>query len=193
MKNKSAASIAKLVWQGERRLFFGILPDRENTEQLLALLPQIPPPAKPVAANNLHLTLLFLGQSTATQARQLCEALSQLSLPAFSVALEQWQVWQEPRVLCLAGEIADPALSELYQQLRTSAAACDFSPPQHTLQPHITLARRSKTLPELPPLHVQLFASTLILFHSQSTPQGVRYQPLWRVALTDGSVEQKMR
>jgi RNA 2',3'-cyclic 3'-phosphodiesterase len=184
MKNKSAESAAEFAWQGERRLFLGILPDSHNARQLSSLLPQIPPPAKPVAVENLHLTLLFLGQSTARQAQQLCEALSQLPLPAFSVMLDQWQLWPGPAVLCLAGEVADPALSELYQQLLHCAAVSGFAPPQHRLKPHITLARRSKTLPAMPSMQLQLAGSTLVLFHSASTGQGVSYRPLWQLALT---------
>ena len=76
MKTKPAlTTLDSLDWPGERRLFLGILPDAANASQLVALLPQIVAPAKPVAASNLHLTLLFLGQSSAMQARQVTAAL----------------------------------------------------------------------------------------------------------------------
>jgi 2'-5' RNA ligase len=183
MKHDSASATDVLNWAGERRLFLGILPDAANARQLAAVLPQIPAPAKPVAPANLHLTVLFLGQSTAIQACQLTEALTALSLSAFSVVLDEWLIWPGPAVLCLAGEVTDPALAELYSQVLQVAAACGFTPPQHDLKPHITLARRSKTMPELPPLQIQLPATTLVLFHSESTPQGVCYRPLWQRSL----------
>ncbi|RVU39941.1 RNA 2',3'-cyclic phosphodiesterase [Rheinheimera riviphila] len=169
-----------LDWPGERRLFLGILPDAANALQLAALLPHIAAPAKPVAARNLHLTLLFLGQSTAMQARQLTEALTRLQLPAFAVMLDQWLVWPGPAVLCLAGDVVDPALAELYSTLCEVAAAIGFAPPQHDLKPHITVARHSKYLPALPLLRMQLHASALVLFHSESTQAGVCYRPLWQ-------------
>jgi len=171
---------ATLMWQGERRLFLGILPDAANAEQLTALLPLIPAPAKAVAAANLHLTLLFLGQSTAAQAQQLTQMLSALPLPKFSVQLDEWLVWPGPAVLCLAGDVIDPALAELDSHLLQVATASGFPSPQHDLKPHITLARHSKILPELPPLQIQLQATTLQLFHSESTPHGVCYRPLWQ-------------
>lgn len=174
---------AALVWQGERRLFLGILPDAANAHKLTALLPLIPAPAKAVAAANLHLTLLFLGQSTAVQAQQLTQTLSRLSLPEFSVLLNEGLVWPAPAVLCLAGAVTDPALAELYVQLLQAAAASGFAPPQHDLKPHITLARHCKILPDLPPLQIQLQATTVLLFHSESTPNGVLYRPLWQKSL----------
>lgn len=174
---------ATLIWQGERRLFLGILPDAASAQQLTTLLPLIPAPAKAVVAANLHLTLLFLGQSTAAQAQQLTQTLSRLSLPQFSVQLNEWLVWPGPAVLCLAGEVTDPALAALDAQLRQVAAASGFAPPQHDLKPHITLARHSKILPELPLLQIQLQATTLQLFHSESTANGVCYRPLWHRSL----------
>lgn len=185
MKTERTATAAPetLDWSGERRLFLGILPDTANAMQLAALLPQIATPAKPVAVSNLHLTLLFLGQSTALQARQLTEALAVLPLPAFSVQLDEWQVWPGPAVLCLAGDVVDPALAALDAKLLAIAAACGFAPPQHSLKPHITLARHCKTMPDLPSLQIRLHATRLQLFHSASTPEGVCYRPLWQSLL----------
>jgi 2'-5' RNA ligase len=184
MKAEPASAPELLDWPGERRLFLGVVPDAVSANQLADLLPRVPAPAKSVAAANLHLTLLFLGQSTAMQARQLTTALAALPLPAFSVQLDQWLVWPGPAVLCLAGEVADPALAELYLQLRNVGAACGFAPPQHSLKPHITLARHCKIKPELPPLHIRLQPKTMLLFQSESTPQGVCYRPLWQRHLT---------
>ena len=170
-------------WQGERRLFLGVVPNALQSQQLSEVLPLIPSPAKAVAVENLHLTLLFLGQSTATQAQSLVDALTQMELPIFSVQLQQWQLWSGPAVLCLAGEVEDPALAALYQQLLQCAAQSGFAPPHHSLTPHITLARHAKQLPQLPPLHLHLKPSTLVLFHSDSTPAGVCYRPLWQRSL----------
>ena len=186
MKTESTATAAlePLDWSGDRRLFLGILPDTANAMQLAALLPQIATPARPVAVSNLHLTLLFLGQSTALQARQLTEALAVLPLPAFSVQLDEWLVWPGPAVVCLAGDVVDPALAALYAKLLTIAAACGFAAPQHGLKPHITLARHCKIMPDLPSLQIRLHATRILLFHSASTPQGVCYRPLWQSLLT---------
>jgi 2'-5' RNA ligase len=167
-------------WQGERRLFLGVVPDALQSRQLSELLPLILAPAKAVAVDNLHLTLLFLGQSTASQAQSLVGALTQVQLPTFSVQLQQWQLWSGPAVLCLAGRVEDPALAMLYQQLLQCAALSGFAPPHHPLTPHITLARHAKQLPLLPPLFIHLKPSTLVLFHSDSTPSGVCYRPLWQ-------------
>jgi len=191
MKTKPAITAATplqpLDWPGERRLFLGVLPDAPNARQLAALLPSIAAPAKPVAASNLHLTLLFLGQSSAVQACQLTETLATLALPSFSVLLNEWLVWPGPAVCCLAGEVADPALAGLNTTLLQVAAACGFPPPQHPLKPHITLARRCKTKPELPPLQIRLQATTLWLFHSAATSAGVCYRPLWQQPLVDAA------
>ncbi len=167
-------------WQGERRLFIGVAPSTAQQEELTALLQQLKPPLQPVTPANLHLTLLFLGQSSATQTELLWRHLQAQQLPAFAVLLNQLELWPGPGVYCLTGALQHPGLIHLDIQLRQAALQAGFLPPQHALRPHITLARKAKLLPAAAPKppEVLLAPEKLTLYHSLSTPTGVRYLPL---------------
>lgn len=174
-------------WQGERRLFIGVAPSLCQQQQLTAMLQQLQPPLQPVTPANLHLTLLFLGQSSAVQTQLFWQLLQvQLKLPAFTVLLDQLELWPGPAVYCLTGVLQHPGLVQLDQQLQRAALQAGFSPPQHALRPHITLARKAKKLPDVAPKPPQLLLAPdqLILYHSLSTATGVKYLPLATLPLT---------
>ncbi len=162
---------------GDNRLFVGVALNPAQQQQIAAVLAAIPAALKPVPAENLHLTLRFLGQSSETQARTLWAQLSVASLPVFSVRLEQLLCWPGPRVLCLAGEILDPALRDLDACITQAAAGAGYPPAQHPLHPHLTLARGAKHLQSLPVAvpALQVQPTELHLYQSVSTPAGVRY------------------
>lgn len=167
-----------LHWPGgDCRIFVGVALNPAQKQQIAAVLAAIPAALKPVPAENLHLTLRFLGQSSETQARELWAQLSAASLPVFSVRLEQLLCWPGPRVLCLAGKILDPALRDLDARITQVATSAGYPPALHPLHPHLTLARGAKQLPPsplaVPALQVQ--PSELHLYQSVSTPAGVRY------------------
>ena len=176
----------RFYWPGgDCRLFVGVSLNPAQQQQIAAVLAAIPAALKPVPAENLHLTLRFLGQSSETQARQLWAQLSAASLPAFSVRLEQLLCWPGPRVLCLAGEILDPALRDLDACITQAVAGAGYPSAQHPLHPHLTLARGAKQIPHLPvtvpALEVQ--PAELHLYQSVSTPAGVRYPILASLSL----------
>lgn len=188
-------SAQALRWPAERRLFLGCAASNWQA-QLLTLqqqcrqaMPQhfasVAPSAVGVnwvSAANLHLTLRFLGQSSAATAEALCKALdeyaSQRALPAFVTELNQLELWPGPKVLCLAGAATDPQLQRLDLQLDTLALQLGFARRQHPLRPHITLARKAQQQPEVQAAPLHFAGNELVLYHSDSTPAGVCYRPL---------------
>lgn len=173
---------------GVCRLFVGVALEPEQQHQMAAVLAMLPASLKPVPVENLHLTLRFLGQSNEVQTRQLWAQLASEPLPAFTVKLDELLCWPGPRVLCLAGLITDPALVQLDSRIRQVADSAGFPPPQHSLHPHLTLARNARQLPSspltVPALQVQ--PSKLHLYQSVSTPAGVRYPILASLPLVSG-------
>ncbi len=165
---------------GNCRLFVGVALNSLQQQQVAAVLATLPAELKPVPVQNLHLTLRFLGQSSEAQARQLWAQLSTAALPAFSVRLSELLCWPGPRVLCLAGEITDPALQLLDASLTQLAANAGYPPALHALHPHLTLARAARQLPQLPGTVPVLAVQPLELhlYQSVSTPDGVRYPVL---------------
>lgn len=107
-------------------------------------------------------------------------AIAATPLRQFSVRLDSLEWWSGPRVVCLAGDLLDPALAQLDNALDALALAQCLAPRQHPLRPHITLARPARRVVSLPILALELNAHELLLYHSYSSPTGVRYLPLAR-------------
>lgn len=107
-------------------------------------------------------------------------ALPPLQLRQFHVRLDTIEWWAGPAVLCLAGQVTDPALAALDHRLDTLALAQGLAPRQHPLRPHITLARPARHPLPLPAPVIELIGRELLLYHSCSSPTGVQYLPLAR-------------
>ncbi len=181
----TAVTASGLDWQGERRLFLATPVDAAAQAQLQALQTTLAGQdnaLRLVRPDNLHLTLRFLGQADAVKAQALCSALDQFSrqqlLPAFRQQLDSLQYWAGPSIVCLTGELTDPALQLLDERLDQLVLQLGFAARQHPLRPHITLARKAGLQPALQPDSLQYQGRQLVLYHSDSTTDGVRYRPL---------------
>lgn len=106
--------------------------------------------------------------------------LQEQPLRQFHVRLDTIEWWAGPAVLCLAGQVTDPALAALDDTLDSLALAQGLAPRQHSLRPHITLARPARHPLPLPAPAIELIGRELLLYHSCSSPTGVQYLPLAR-------------
>ncbi len=128
-----------------RRLFFA-LPLPENLRQRIVEWRAARFPAeagRPVAADNLHLTLAFLGEVSPGKEQALRAAAGRLQQPAFSLTLDDCGHWPRPGVVWLGLRNPPRGLLQLAQWLRAQAArnGCYQSPmPYH---PHISLLRQT--------------------------------------------------
>jgi 2'-5' RNA ligase len=135
----------------------------------------------------LHLTLRFLGNTSATQIDSFARALPALAsaLPASTVRrLAVWPNRARPRLLVLE-LAANPALFRLAQACEAQARASGFAPEQRDFRAHVTLARLRPggafgILPQ-PSLTVRF--DTLALMQSSPAPSGPRYTALASVPL----------
>ena len=131
-------------------------------------------------ANNLHLTLVFLGQQAFTVQQQLwsqsLELLSQL--PPFELCFDELNQFRHAKVLYLGISQPPEALMVLQQQLQQLALPFLNVPVPEQFVPHVTLARKFQSVSAfplaVPPL--RLFCTEVALYHSISSEQGVSYQ-----------------
>ncbi|TKI08803.1 RNA 2',3'-cyclic phosphodiesterase [Martelella alba] len=136
-----------------RRLFFAIaLPDDLRRRIVAWRAGHFPPDVgRPVAAENLHLTLAFLGEVAAGKEQALRAAAGRLRQPGFDITLDDCGHWPRPGVVWLGLRRPPAGLVRLAQWLRDRAArnGCYQSPtPFH---PHITLWRQAFSTIALPP------------------------------------------
>jgi len=149
---------------------------------------------RPVAEENLHLTLAFLDDQPEERLEDLHGLLEQIARPAFTVTLNGLGCFggDAPRLLYAAAEPSAPLL-DLQRAVSRSARRSGMVLQGGEYRPHITLARfrgpeGQGVLPDLleqglgvglPALAVRSFA----LFRSDLHPAGVRYEVLARYPL----------
>lgn len=166
-----------------KRLFLGIALDKQQSHQLTELQAKFDTSVRLVPATNLHMTLVFLGLIDANIEQQLEEQISLMDKPKFTLTLDKLVHWKKPKILCLTGESDDPTLLTLAKNCSALLSQFKLYEDKNPFTPHITLARKAKNLPINTPTSVAikpllLTPTTIHLFHSQSTVEGVKYQIL---------------
>lgn len=115
----------------------------EEVRQRLAGLGGGVPGARWTEAENLHLTLRFIGEVPEDQAAEIDDALSQVSAPAFDLVLDGVGVFgssRNARILWAGVERSD-ALSHLQSKVESALVRCGLPAEERKFSPHITLAR----------------------------------------------------
>jgi RNA 2',3'-cyclic 3'-phosphodiesterase len=131
-------------------------------------------------ADNLHLTLVFLGlQPLAVQQHLWSQSLELLyELPPFELCFDQLDQFSHAKVLYLGVSQPPEALMALQQKLQQLALPSLNTPVPEQFVPHVTLARKFQSASAFPlsvkPL--RLLCTKVALYHSISTEQGVSYQ-----------------
>lgn len=98
---------------------------------------------RPVAEENLHLTLLFADEISEAQAQELHEALEAVHLPRFALELAGIEVMgapERPEAVVL-GVRTNPALEALQAKVVGAARRAGLELPRRRFRPHVTLAR----------------------------------------------------
>ena len=144
-----------------RRLFFALWPDAATRARLVSLLSAVPQTcvtgARAVPAQNLHLTLAFLGTvATSTEvrlielakdnaARRSLSSDDSLS-PALGLSLDTLDYWRRGGILFAAPTRTPPALAALAADTVALARAAGISMrADMPFRAHITLARQVQT------------------------------------------------
>ena len=142
-----------------------------------------------VPAENLHVTLAFLGSRPPGDAETVAALLDGLARPLGPLAVEDplWLPPRRPGVLAVALR-AGPGLAELHADLVAAlAGAIGFEPERRALRPHVTVARarrearlRAVELDPPPPV-LRFEPEALVLYRSYTGAGGARYEALARV------------
>ena len=158
-----------------QRLFFAIDLPAEIREQIIHWrATHFPPEAgRPVAADNLHLTLAFLGEVRIRQS-------------GFTLTLDDAGQWLRSRVVWLGMRQPPRGLIQLANMLRSQAARSGCFQSNRPFHPHITLLRDASEAVTIPPPGFNWsYAVTEFTLYASSFARGrTRYTPLKRWALT---------
>ena len=169
------------------RLFVAIRPPVAVREELLAAMGGIDG-ARWQDDDQLHLTLVFVGEASAAQTVHLIEALEEVESPPFSVEIAGIG-HAERRGVPSAVWAHVPLSAELAQLQRRVERACrraGLSPEKRNFRPHVTLARLPRSAGpagEWMARHGTLRAGPwevtgFVLYESHLGPGGASYEPV---------------
>ena len=191
------------------RLFVGVeLDDRikaaagDVAERLRQRLQRAAPAlsARWIAAENLHITLWFIGEVADQRAESIAEALRERPFvtPAFDLALARCGAFPPsgpPRVLWIGANRGAQEMAALYEAVGQRLGPLGFLPEKRGYTAHLTIARvkdagRGTTrdvrqaLADLPADCGHSRIGAVTLFRSRLSPKGAAYEPLLRVPLS---------
>lgn len=169
------------------RLFVAVaLPETER--QRLALLGGGVPGARWLPAENLHLTLRFIGEADGHAFHDIAAALREIDTAAFDLRLSGVGYFGDKRRVRVlwAGVDGNDALRALQQRVETALVRAGLPPEGRKFHPHVTLAR----LRDAPLGRVERFlaeqggyvsqpfrVSEFVLFSSHLGGEGAIYRP----------------
>ena len=132
----------------QKRLFLALWPDEVTRHRLalvqkkLAKIPRLMS-ARPVPADNLHLTTHFLGDVSVEVYAQLRALLDDVRAQPSTLVIDRWGYFPKARVLWLGGD-SSAELNDLVAQTLSCVQACVEHYQQKRFIPHITLFRKAR-------------------------------------------------
>jgi 2'-5' RNA ligase len=171
-----------------RRVFFALWPDEAVRAALdeagLALTGKR---VRRIPADNLHLTLAFMGSVPASAQACLEQRAGAIHVAPFTLTIDQAGYFPRPRILWVGAGDVPAELWSLAGALRQAQLDCGIAPDRHAFQAHVTVARKySQGVPEHAFAPVEWPVRDFRLVESAATENGVRYLPLQSWPLEGG-------
>jgi RNA 2',3'-cyclic 3'-phosphodiesterase len=178
------------------RLFIALWPENDARETLLHAAQAVLTATRGrlVTAENLHVTLVFVGSVGESRVQELSAAIATVAaLPhrlPIELVFEHLEHWKKARVLCATTTQTPSCVSALAATLKERLVATGFSPDLKPFRAHVTLARKVAHPTTDRPLHKVLWRFTAIaLVSSHTGPSGASYSVLERWTLCSEGAE----
>ena len=97
-----------------------------------------------MAASNIHLTLVFLGDVEAGRIPDLCALAQSVVAPGFELAIDNVSYWRHNRIGWLGASETPPQHFELVRALNGALQRAGFPVDARPHVPHVTLLRNSR-------------------------------------------------
>jgi len=171
-----------------KRCFIALAPDAVSRDALAAF--DVPPNARRVPYEQLHLTVAFIGALPALACETLARGLQDHAVPippAPVTTIECWPGRTHPRLVVAVLAMSD-AFIALDWRVRSLMFAAGLPLDARAFRPHVTLARFARdtafaTLAGDTPMPPPLRFTSLVLYSSTLARQGARYDALASVVL----------
>ena len=170
-----------------RRLFFALWPTEEERRALSAASAAVVAASggRAVPEQNLHVTLVFLGQvlvsrttELAALARRVAAGGAHTAMP-LALQFEKLAYWREPQILCAQTTDAAAPAAALAAALQGAAGAAGFLPDLKPFRAHVTVARKVVRAPASTGLpNVRWTCAAFALVQSHTSAAGSIYSVL---------------
>ena len=168
------------------RVFFALLPDEKARERLAAHARDSAAAhgGRPVTADKIHLTLVFVGAVEPVRIDALRQAAAGVQDSALCLQIERITCRRRSEIIWAEPLFPPPELERLVAGLRERLAAAQFALERRRFKPHITLVRHSQCRDATREIsRVDWKAESFVLLHSRLSSAGPAYEPLgnWRL------------
>jgi 2'-5' RNA ligase len=138
-----------------------------------------PPGARPVAPENLHLTMAFLGMQPAALLPDIAAILDRLTVPEMTLEVDRYGAFQRARIAWAGIRRPPPALAALHDALMEELRQCGIGHDKASpFRPHISLQRNAICDSGAVAEPFSWHAPQLALVHSTTMPGGPIYKVL---------------
>lgn len=177
--------IDSLAWKKKTiRVFFAIKPDAAALQQLFHLTNQLKSTCngKYIKTENIHLTLVFLGEVAIDQLDSIRSAMNSITAQSFNFSIDKIGYWKQNKIIVAKPSKCMPELLALVNNIQRTLSAIGLVFDSRTYKPHITLARRVKPIQVIPALAAPISwrVTEWFLLQSKQTDLGMNYIPLDR-------------
>ena len=168
-----------------KRLFFALWPDNGVRARLAEVTGSLPVNAgRHVPPQNLHITLVFLGNVEEQDIPGLAAAAARLEIPRFSLQIDRCGWWKQAKVAWLAPAYTPAPLLELVGQVNRLSTKAGLPVDKRDYHPHLTIARKvTRPLTTLSFEPVRWDVREFCLVESVTHQQGAKYQVMQRWGL----------
>ena len=165
------------------RLFFAAWPPPETAAALEKWMHAVQRETggKAMRAENIHLTLAFLGEAEPAKA---IAAAKRVRGTAHALPIEEARHWKHNDIVWVGPQSIPAPLEDLVRQLHRALSEESFVLEKRPFAAHITLLRKARAPQSLPPLpRVEWPVDEFLLVRSRTSRDGSTYEPLERFPL----------
>lgn len=129
---------------------------------------------------NLHLTLVFVGDVAVGRLDELKSAAGAVCGSSFELVLDRLGYWRHNRIVWASPLTVPEALRDLVSSFEGRLKQAGFEFDQRPHAPHVTLLRDARAPGAPPPLHLGWPVGDFVLVESVQGPRGAEYRVLAR-------------
>jgi 2'-5' RNA ligase len=171
-----------------RRLFFALWPDETMREAMAHATRRAARASggRPLPAENLHVTLAFLGSIPARRLAQLGEIAHAAASGEgpLELSFDHLEYWRAAQLLCALPTEPPARIASLARRLQELLTRGGFAPDLKPFRPHVTVARKVLRPGPIGRMHPVLWRfSDLALLESRPLPAGALYSVVESFAL----------